>query len=83
MASPIPNAAGTDVDHQVAVVMIHGEVVASGTAASSKNAKVKASEKALGNLRGLAPFEFRTKFGCQCTEGDVQGATMEDMGTAI
>ncbi|KAL8861765.1 MAG: hypothetical protein Q9178_001966 [Gyalolechia marmorata] len=83
MASPIPNAAGTDVDHQVAVVMIHGEVVASGTAASSKNAKVKASEKALENLRGLAPFEFRTTFGCQCTEGDVQGATMEDMGTAI
>ncbi|KAL8968755.1 MAG: hypothetical protein Q9197_004706, partial [Variospora fuerteventurae] len=39
MASGVPNAAGTLVAHQVAVVMVHGEVVASGTAASSKSAK--------------------------------------------
>ena len=83
MASSIPNAAGTDTDHQVAVVMIHGEVIASGTAASSKNAKVKASEKALETLKGLAPFEFRAKFGCVCTEGEVQKARIGECGAAI
>ncbi|KAL9000121.1 MAG: hypothetical protein Q9169_001196 [Polycauliona sp. 2 TL-2023] len=83
MASSIPNAAGTDNDHQVAVVMIHGEVIASGSAANSKNAKVKASEKALEKLRGLAPFEFRAKFGCGCTESDVQGANIGETGAAI
>ncbi|KAL8854373.1 MAG: hypothetical protein Q9221_000860 [Calogaya cf. arnoldii] len=83
MASSIPNAAGTDIDHQVAVLMIHGEVIASGTAANSKNAKVKASEKALEKLRGMAPFEFRAKFGCGCTEGDVLGADMGEIGAAI
>ncbi|KAL8726964.1 MAG: hypothetical protein Q9181_005872 [Wetmoreana brouardii] len=84
MASPIPNAAGTDIKHQVAVVMVHGEVIVSGTAASSKNAKVKAAEKALGVLKGLAPFEFRQKFGCGCKEDDeVEGKGVEDVGTAI
>ncbi len=83
MASSIPNAAGTEIEHQVAVVMIHGEVIASATAANSKNAKVKASEKALEKLRGLAPFEFRPKFGCGCTEGDVQGAKIGETGAAI
>lgn len=83
MASPISNAAGTDIDHQVAVVMIHGEVVASTTAASSKSAKVKASEKALKELSGLAPFEFRSKFGCGCTVEEVQEAHMGEVGTAI
>ncbi|KAL8890175.1 MAG: hypothetical protein Q9215_002650 [Flavoplaca cf. flavocitrina] len=83
MASSIPNAAGTDTDHQVAVVMIHGEVIASGKAASSKSAKVKASEKALETLQGLAPFEFRAKFGCVCTEGEVQKARIGECGAAI
>ncbi|KAL8677899.1 MAG: hypothetical protein Q9186_005710 [Xanthomendoza sp. 1 TL-2023] len=83
MASTIPNVAGTDIGHQVAVVMIHGEVIASGTAASSKNAKVKASEKALEQLKGLAPYEFRRKFGCGCTEEDVQGVNIGELGTAV
>ncbi|KAL8645832.1 MAG: hypothetical protein Q9210_006491 [Variospora velana] len=55
MASGVPNAAGTLVAHQVAVVMVHGEVVASGTAASSKSAKVKAAARALEELVPLAP----------------------------
>ncbi|KAL8812553.1 MAG: hypothetical protein Q9200_000953 [Gallowayella weberi] len=83
MASTIPNAAGTDIDHQVAGVMIHGEVVASATAASSKNAKVKASAKALEELNGLAPFEFRAKYRCGCTEQDVQRVDIGELGTAV
>ncbi|KAL8802977.1 MAG: hypothetical protein Q9182_003465 [Xanthomendoza sp. 2 TL-2023] len=83
MASTIPNAAGTEIDHQVAVVMIHGEIIASATAASSKNAKVKASGRAVEALNGLAPFQFRAKYGCGCTEQDVQGVNIGELGTAI
>ena len=81
MASAVPNAAGTDVKHQVAVVMVHGEVVASGTAASSKNAKVKASQRALEVLKPLAPFEFRERWGCDCVEGEE--VMLDDVGTAV
>ncbi|KAL9026385.1 MAG: hypothetical protein Q9196_004941 [Gyalolechia fulgens] len=82
MASAVPNAAGTDVQHQVAVVMVHGEVVASGTAASSKNAKVRACERALEVLKPLAPFEFRQRWGCDCEEGEDE-VQLGDVGTAI
>ncbi|KAL8932688.1 MAG: hypothetical protein Q9216_006725, partial [Gyalolechia sp. 2 TL-2023] len=70
MASAVPNAAGTDVQHQVAVVMVHGEVVASGMAASSKNAKVKACERALEVLKPLLLLDFRQMWGCDCVEGE-------------
>ncbi|KAL8687466.1 MAG: hypothetical protein Q9218_006367 [Villophora microphyllina] len=79
MSSPIFNAMGDTIKHQVAVVIIHGHVIASGQAASSKNAKVKAAAKALEALKGLAPFEFRGKYGCGCTGDEV----VEEVGTAI
>ncbi|KAI4118772.1 MAG: hypothetical protein LQ345_001232 [Seirophora villosa] len=81
MAADVPNATGMRVAHQVAVVMVHGEVVASGTAAGSKNAKIKAATRALQELKPLAPFEFRERWGCDCTDGKGQG--LEDVGTAI
>lgn len=57
-----------------AAVMVHDEVIAEGTAVSSKYAKLKAASNALELLRGLAPFEFRAKYGCDCkAEGDEDG----------
>lgn len=79
MSSAVLNAMGDTIKHQVAAVIVHGHVIASGQAASSKNAKVKAASSALEALRGMAPFEYRRKFGCRCTGGEVAG----EVGTAI
>lgn len=46
--------------------MVHYEIVAEGLAASSRYAKLKASKEALDLLHGLAPFEFRQRYGCNC-----------------
>ncbi|KAI9732109.1 MAG: Dicer-like protein 1 [Cirrosporium novae-zelandiae] len=57
----------------VAAVIIHDQIVADGEAASGKNAKVKASEKALRVLEGLSPREFRENWGCECWNTGVTG----------
>lgn len=58
----------------IAALMIHNEVVAEGRAASGKNAKVKASSNALGLLKGLAPYEYRMQYHCDCnTKAEVDG----------
>ena len=61
----------------MAIVIIHGEVVADSTAESSRYAKVGAAKKALEVLECLPLQEFRAKFRCCCTpdelEADIQG----------
>lgn len=61
----------------VAVVMIHDEIITDASASSGKNAKVKASEKAVRLLEGLLPFEFRRRFGCDCEGLGDEGASGE------
>lgn len=65
----------------IAGVMIHGEVVAEGQASSGKNAKIKASSNALKLLQGLAPFEFKQQFHCNC-EGE-QKAWVGEEGNGV
>ena len=77
LPSPSPASAGFPAPI-VAVVMIHDEIIANASASSGKNAKVKASEKALILLDGLAPFEFRARFGCNC-----EGVSDDNAGMAI
>ncbi|KAF2083173.1 dicer-like protein 1 [Saccharata proteae CBS 121410] len=57
----------------VAGVMVHGKVVAEGFASSGKNAKIKAALRALDLLEGVAPFEFRRRFGCGCVAEEGKG----------
>ncbi|TKA67575.1 hypothetical protein B0A49_06725 [Cryomyces minteri] len=85
LAQEIPSVDGS-VARVIAGVMIHDEVVAEGGAKSGKNAKVKASLVALDLIKGMAPFEFRAKFGCDCKplEGDGMKVLQEDLvGSAI
>lgn len=85
LPSPMPASSGFPAPI-VAVVMIHDEIIANASASSGKNAKVRASEKALKVLDGLVPFEFRRRFGCNC-EGildDNAGVGVGvDVGSAI
>ena len=59
----------------IAALLIHDDIVAEGQASSGKNAKVKASGNALKVLQGLAPFEYRARFRCDC-EGLVGGSAI-------
>jgi len=84
MANELPSLDGSP-PRNVAVVMIHDEIMADGEASSGKNAKVKASQAALQQLRDIVPFEFRMQYRCNCQAGeekreDVPG---EAVGSAI
>lgn len=88
MASEVETVIPGGPSTSVAVVMIHNNIVADGQAASSKNAKVKASSHALKKLQGLAPLEYRVMYGC-CCEGEQKNWVGKDggmngmVGTAI
>ena len=71
MASEVPSIVPGGPVTSVAALMIHDDIVAEGQASSSKNAKVKASSNAMKKLQGLAPFEYRTQYRCDC-EGQVK-----------
>ena len=71
-----------------AAVMVHNEIVAYATASSGRNAKTKASAKAVNSLDGMLPFEFRQKFGCDCkmkesAVGKADGRVNPEIGSAI
>ena len=66
MAGEIPSIEPGGTPRSIAGLMVHNEVIAEGQASSGKNAKVKASIAALKQLEGLALFEFRKLFGCDC-----------------
>lgn len=67
----------------LAMVLIHGNVIAEHEAESSRYAKVGAAKKALGMLKGLPLMEYREKYKCTCkieevdegvkTEGESRG----------
>jgi endoribonuclease Dicer len=53
----------------ISALMIHDRVVCDSVRESSRYAKVAVSKKALEMLAGLAPFEFRAEYGCNCKVG--------------
>lgn len=83
MANEIPAFDG-GAPRNVAVVMIHDQIIADGEASSGKNAKVKASQEALRQLEGIAPYEYRMRYGCDCgNPGDGGQGLLDNVGTAI
>ena len=72
----------------IAVVMVHDEIITEGVATSSKYAKLKASSEALEMLKGLAPFEYRIQYRCDCSDKKAEDGedvvSVEDIiGSAI
>ena len=84
MANELPSLDGSP-SRNVAVVMIHDEIIADGEASSGKNAKIKASQAALKTIEGMMPSEYRMQYRCNCETNKDKGADAlkEAVGTAI
>lgn len=67
----------------VAVVMIHEEILADVEASSGKNARVRASEKALRLLEGMSVEHFRKRFKCSCGRALTEGNATEEGNSKI
>jgi endoribonuclease Dicer len=88
MSKDIPIGDPNETPRIVSVVMIHDRIVAYSTGASSRYSKIRASLKAFELIDGLAPVDYRGKFGCVCKEtleelGTESKSRLEDLGTAI
>lgn len=62
----LPDAEGLQRRDLIVAVMIHDRVVSSSTGKSGRYAKERAAHDAVKQMDGLAPFEYRTRFGCDC-----------------
>ena len=51
-----------------AMILIHNKVVFHSLGQSGRYARVRASQQALEVLDGLPPYEFRSRFGCDCVD---------------
>ena len=69
MANEIPAFDG-GFPRNVAVVMIHDQIIADGEAQKQ--------------LQGIAPYEYRMRYGCDCSNpGDGGDGLLDNIGTAI
>ena len=79
MAEEIPSVTG-GATQVIAGLLIHNEVIGSGFAKSARYAKIKAANKALEEIDGLAPYEFRSRFGCDCHLKPASDGDDDDQG---
>ena len=62
----------------IAGVVVHQTVVGKGVAKTSRVAKVHAANSAYDELYGMAPFEYRRRFECDCEAGGEPETNMND-----
>ncbi|KAF2703350.1 dicer-like protein 1 [Pleomassaria siparia CBS 279.74] len=77
----------------IAMILIHFKVHFDGVAVSGRYARPKACKLAYEKLEGLAPFEFRREYGCDCeqepteeekeTKEEAEARIKEAMGTNL
>ena len=78
MAKELPPTDGVELDKKdlVVVVMVHDKIIAHSKGKSARYAKTRVASIAIHLMEGLAPFEFRSRFGCDChlkgEEGEVE-----------
>jgi len=79
MAEEVPSDDGVSI-RIIAGVLIHKEVVGGSSGKSSRYSKARAAAKAVTEIEGLPPYEFRKRYGCDC---DLLGgsASGEDSAT--
>ena len=70
IAKQVPMVDGLDQKGVVLAVMIHNEVFAHDMGSSVRYGRVRVAKMALEKLEGLAPYEFRARFNCECTKAD-------------
>ena len=68
MARELPTTDGVEMERKdvIAVVIVHGEVVAHSKGKSGRYARVRVANEAREMLQGLNAAEFRGRFGCNC-----------------
>ncbi|KAK3678102.1 Dicer-like protein 1 [Recurvomyces mirabilis] len=66
MAKEIEYLETSDRKEVVAAVMIHNDIVSHSRGKSGRYARMRAAHRAIEAVDGLAPFEFRGRFGCNC-----------------
>jgi endoribonuclease Dicer len=81
MAKNLPTESPGSQPKVIACVLIHETVLCYSVAESDRYAKLRVSKKALGELEGLAPYEFSDRFGCDCVSS-MGEETAEVMGFA-
>lgn len=82
MARELPAVPGSTSERKdvMAVVMIHDKIIAYSGGKSGRYARLRVANKALELLDGLAPFEFRGRFGCDCRPVDDAKGGVAGMG---
>ena len=85
MADEIPAVVPGEPSTAVAALLVHGQVVADGEAASTKVAKVKASQAGLAIMRALEGGReaYVQKFGCDCVGKEQEWVGRDGEGVGV
>lgn len=75
IAKELAPADGMELERKdvVAAIMIHDEIVSFAKGKSGRYARLRAANSAIERVEGLAPFEFRSKYVCNCQNDDDSG----------